>query len=232
VIYAQDTLSWANSFCDCVLKLAGALVTLAFQASCSPSAGHQGAVRGQGDGKASVSPNASAHMEGLSLANDDAGQSAPDDRETLAMTAAAPLDRDGNSLPAQCTKALELIEYLALRCGADGAFEAQNCKPIEMDTVLSKVAESGVQHFDVNGYVTNSYSSKQLRAQLVARRGKAFEAIAHLGYAYWSGPHSAGVSCHHDETEISIRLADDEYRLVFTPDYLLTRIEYLVTETE
>ena len=141
----------------------------------------------------------------------------------------APLvDRHGTPLPAACIKALELIDYLADRCGNNEVFNAKNCKPLDNDRVVLGISSGGFTDRNANDGSAKKFTADVVRVQLHARKGPAFKRLAHLGYLYWL-PRYSRASCDIDETGSVVRLGN-AYRLKFDTDHRLVMTEYIMVD--
>jgi hypothetical protein len=133
-------------------------------------------------------------------------------------------------LPPECVQALDVVSYLADRCGNNERFNAKNCRPWDVERIMAGLSPAGLVVRDVNVGGEERYPWAEVMMQIRARSGPAFKNIGHLGYTYWR-PKDTPASCHTDETGTFVKLGR-WYELAFDPKLLLTTIEYKMFERE
>ena len=148
--------------------------------------------------------------------------------DTVEAATATSVDRHGTPLSTVCVQALDVVSYLADRCGNNHVFSAKNCKPWDVERIIVGLSPVGLVFRDVNVGGEKRYPRAEVERQLRARSGSAFVSIAHLGYTYWR-PKDSPASCRTDETRTFVRIGR-WYELAFDPKLLLTTIDYEMIE--
>jgi hypothetical protein len=122
---------------------------------------------------------------------------------------------------------LDLLKRDAV--GADGAYDVDNVRFTAVDSLLTFVSDSGLEHFDINDSVSKHVSLPQLRSQLSARSGRAFEGLAHLAAMYaLPYPQYSQLRFRRSAAALVIHVAVG-YELTFLKTrgrWLLTRLDY------